>query len=123
MSHYYHDIPGRLRVKNPALKGNQVQCRSVQDFLGLHAGVQAAAANPVTGSVVINYDPKITSSMAIMDMLSQKGYFHKEKAVTSERHMSDSAEKVGHLVGKAVFGAVVEKMFEGSAWRLITVLL
>jgi heavy-metal-associated domain-containing protein len=123
MTYYYHDVPGRLRVKSPKLKGDHTQCRSVQDFVASHDGVHAVAANPVTGSVVVNYDPKCTTSKGIMEILSQGGYFHPEKAVTTDRYINSSAQKVGHLVGKAVLGACVEKMFEGSALSLITVLL
>ena len=123
MTYYYHDIPGRLRVKSPKLKGDQVQCRSAEGFLGMVDGIQAASANPVTGSIIINYDSKIINSRAIMDILSRKGYFHPEKAVTSEKYINSSTEKIGQLVGKAVLGAFVEKAFEGSALSLITVLL
>lgn len=123
MTHYYHEVPGRLRVKSPVLKGDHVQCKSVQDFLGQHDGVQAVSANPVTGSVVVNYDPKVASSGAIKEILAQKGYFRPEKAVTSEKYITDSTGKIGQLVGKVVLSACVEKMFEGSALSLITVLL
>lgn len=123
MQYYYHDVPGRLRVRSPKLKGNPAQCRTVEDFLGRHVGVQAVSANPVTGSVVVNYDPKHASSKALMDTLSREGYFHVEKAVTSERYINDSTGKIGQLVGKAVLSLCVEKVFEGSALSLITVLL
>lgn len=123
MTHYYHEVPGRLRVKSPMLKGDHVQCKSVQDFLGQYDGVRAVSANPVTGSVVVNYDPKVVSSKAIKEILFQKGYFRPDKVVTSERYINDSTGKIGQLVGKVVLSACVEKMFEGSALSLITVLL
>jgi copper chaperone CopZ len=123
MTYYYHDVPGRLRIKSPKLKGDHPQCRMAKGYLEKHEGIQAVSVNPVTGSVVVTYDPKRTSAKAIMELLSREGYFHHEQAVTSERYINNSAEKMGQLVGRIVLAAFVEKVFEGFALSLISLLL
>jgi hypothetical protein len=123
VQHYYHEVPGRLRFKNPALKGKQVLCNKIEDSLACIAGVQSVTASVVTGSVIIHYDPKVVSSGQMIDIVSEQGYFDRQNAVTSDQYMNHSFEKIGQVLGKAVFGAMVEKTFEGSALSLVAALL
>jgi len=123
VNHYYHEVPGRLRIKNPALKGKQVLCNKIEDSLAGIAGVQSVRASVVTGSVTIHYDPKVVGSKQIIDIVSEQGYFDRQKAVTSDQYMNHSFEKIGQALGKAVFGAMVEKTFERSALSLVAALL
>jgi hypothetical protein len=52
-----HATPGRIRFKVPHGKGNPEVLNPVADaFRGL-PGIESVDINPVTGSVVLNYDP------------------------------------------------------------------
>ena len=51
-------IPGRLRVYNLCLAGNAKLAEQVKDYVTSFTGVTSAAVSPVTGSILINYDPK-----------------------------------------------------------------
>jgi hypothetical protein len=53
-----HAMPGRVRIKISRLKGNVVAARELQDRLSEVRGVQRVEANPVTGSVLVLYDPE-----------------------------------------------------------------
>jgi hypothetical protein len=123
VNHYYHEVPGRLRLKSPVLKGKQVLCKKIEDSIACIAGIQSVKASVVTGSVTIYYDQKVLSSGQIIDIVSEQGYFDRNKAITSDQFMNHSFEKIGQAIGKAVFGAMVEKTFEGSALSLVAALL
>ncbi len=51
-----HFIPGRVRLKALALKGNPSLAQELTRLLGVIKGVNAVEANPLTGSLVIAYD-------------------------------------------------------------------
>lgn len=52
-----HHIPGRVRIKIPAARRNRRVLDQVSQFINALEGVQSVEANPVTGSVVVHYDP------------------------------------------------------------------
>lgn len=51
-----HFLPGRVRLKVPAAKGNPAYIAQVREMFLLVPGVQSLDANPITGSVLIRYD-------------------------------------------------------------------
>ena len=52
-----HHIPGRLRFRSAALKGNACACEMARSRLNRIRGVTSVAANPITGSLLVEYDP------------------------------------------------------------------
>ncbi|MBL6614183.1 MAG: hypothetical protein ISP45_09245 [Reyranella sp.] len=52
-----HQVPGRIRMKIPSAKGNPEQLQAYKEVLSLIPGVEDIELNPVTGSVVLKYDP------------------------------------------------------------------
>ncbi|HSU33411.1 MAG TPA: hypothetical protein VLJ11_19440 [Bryobacteraceae bacterium] len=51
-----HHIPGRIRLRIPAAKGNVEKLRGIQQSLGELAGIQAVEINVLLGTIVIRYD-------------------------------------------------------------------
>jgi len=123
MNYYYHEVPGRLRLKTPMLKGNLSLGEKIEYQLLRVGGVQSVKTSAITGSIIVYYDPKIISSNEITNIVAEQGYFDKKKAVTSDQYLNHSFGKVGQVIGKAVFGTMIEKAFEGSALSLIAALL
>ncbi|HET6420985.1 MAG TPA: hypothetical protein VFG19_12545 [Geobacteraceae bacterium] len=123
MNYYLHEVAGRLRFKTPVLKGNHSLGKKIEDLLLDIRGIESVRTSTVTGSIIVHYDSKTISSSEITDIVSDQGYFDKKKAVTSDQYLNHSFERVGQVVGKAVFGAMIEKAFEGSALSLIAALL
>jgi hypothetical protein len=123
MSYYIHNVPGRLRIKIPSIKGDQDMAEEVQGVLRSIEGVNSAKANTLTGSIVIHYDPKAVRSKEILDTLNQAGYVDPSKAITNDQYIRITVSKVGQVIWKVLFGAVVEEALEGSALSLITVLI
>lgn len=123
MRYYLHDVPGRLRVRTPFIKGNESIAKHVERFLEQINGIKSVTTNPLTGSIIMTYDEKKVNSQMLLDTLKTRGIFDPSKAVTNDQYFHSGASKAGQLVYKAVVGAFVEKAFEGSALSFLAVLL
>src|SRR5437879_5091518 len=58
-AHVIHHIPGRMRVKLPHAKGDHATLQRIKEAISPMPGVNEVIINPVTGSVVVHYDPDI----------------------------------------------------------------
>lgn len=58
-----HAIPGRVRFKHDALKGDAKQTVDLRQKLSRIRGISHVETNPVTGSVLIVYDPAYLESL------------------------------------------------------------
>jgi copper chaperone CopZ len=123
MSYYIHNVPGRLRVKTPAVKRNQDAADEIKKILSTMNGIATVDINLTTGSILINYNPKTIEGKDIVNTLQRKGHFDTSQAITNDQYIQRAASKAGNVVGKAIFGTFVEKALEGSALSLITLLI
>lgn len=123
MSYYIHNVPGRLRIKSPSIKKNENVANELKKALSTMPGIATADINLITGSLLVNYNPKSVSYKDILSMLERKGYFDPARATSTDQYVNKALSKAGNMVTKAVFGAVVERAFEGSALSLLAVLL
>src|ERR1700758_2253033 len=51
-----HQVPGRVRMKIPAGKGNPELLKAVSETFAVIPGIEQVTVNPTTGSVVLYYD-------------------------------------------------------------------
>jgi Heavy metal associated domain 2 len=51
-----HQVPGRVRMKIPAGKGNPDLLKQISDVFGVIPGIEEVVVNPTTGSVILHYD-------------------------------------------------------------------
>src|SRR5580698_92926 len=51
-----HQVPGRVRMKIPAGKGNAELLKQISEVFGVIPGIEEVTVNPATGSVVLHYD-------------------------------------------------------------------
>lgn len=123
MAHYIHDIPGRLRVKMPAIKGNSNAAGELQRILDEIEGIDSTSVNTLTGSVIVNYDTRSLKSDVILDTLKERGYLDPSKVITNDQYVEAAVSKVGGVISKALIGLFLEQVFEGSALSLLTVLI
>ena len=56
-THVIHSIPGRVRLRVPALKTNSDLARSLQALLSAQAGITQVTVAPVCHSVTVRHDP------------------------------------------------------------------
>jgi hypothetical protein len=74
VSSYVHALEGRLRIKIPEVKGAPHNAREVERHLGACAGVEEVSANPITGSVLILYNPRLIGQEEIIFACQEIGY-------------------------------------------------
>jgi hypothetical protein len=72
MSCYVHHVPGRLRVRIPAAKGNPIATERLTKKLNELRGIRSVAGNPITGSILIRYDTSTTNAAACLAILDIK---------------------------------------------------
>jgi Heavy metal associated domain 2 len=51
-----HQVPGRVRMKFPAGKGNPELLKQISDAFGVIPGIEQITVNPTTGSIILHYD-------------------------------------------------------------------
>jgi hypothetical protein len=71
---YVHSLEGRLRIKIPRIKGAAGLAQEVERRLRQSPGLEYVSANPTTGSVLILYDPGLTTQEDILSSLERLGY-------------------------------------------------
>jgi hypothetical protein len=94
MSYYLHNVPGRLRLKTPHIKGDKKKAEEIQNFLSQIPGIQSTSTNTITGSLAIHYNPKIVFPKSITDKLNQAGYFDSTKAINNDQYIFSAASSV-----------------------------
>jgi copper chaperone CopZ len=125
MCYYFHNVPGRLRVKTPLVKENRKCIKEVETLLGGIKGINSTTINPFTGSIVISYDAQMVNCEEILDNLEKNGYFDLSKAVMNNYSLSLPAttSKAGNLLKKLLVGMFVQKALEDSALAYLSILL
>jgi hypothetical protein len=69
--HIVHFLPGRLRVKIDKVRHNAPFAEEIQCALTTLRGVHHVEVNPVTGSVLVHYDPLIMGSLHSLEALAE----------------------------------------------------
>jgi len=112
MATYLHAIDGRIRVRFPELRGNRrASARLRKDLRGL-SGVTKVEGNPLTGSLLVEYDNNRLSADDVFASLGVESPVDGAKQGTIlKTGPSDQ--------GKEVRDAVAEKIIEFAAERLL----
>ncbi len=63
------------------------------------------------------------NSKGILEILEEKGLFDSSQLMTGDQYLHNRMEKTGQVIGKAIFGLVLEKAFEGTPMALLSVLI
>jgi hypothetical protein len=69
MDQYIHHIPGKLQIKNPRFINNTVILDEVTTFFESCSGIEYVTANPLTGSLVVNYDATVVDPNTLLEIL------------------------------------------------------
>ncbi|NMB40687.1 MAG: cation-translocating P-type ATPase [Firmicutes bacterium] len=69
----FHLIPGRLRVGIPDLLNNEKLAFQIAHRLAKFSGVKISYANPVTGQILVNFDPLKTDLKLLLSWISYIG--------------------------------------------------
>ncbi len=123
MSYYFHNVPGRLRVKTPVIKNNPKAEYNLKKELGTFYGIATVDINLITGSILINYNPKITNPKDILNFLHRKGYFDPSKAVSNEQYIKEAAAKAGTVIGRSLFSTFAGLALEKTPFSFLALLI
>jgi Heavy metal associated domain 2 len=123
MDYYIHNVPGRLRLRTPLVKGNRASAKHVEGLVKQLRGVDSADVNTITGSVVVHYCQKTISSDVILSALENEGLFDSSRVVSHDQYIHKSASKAGQVIGKFLFGALVEKAIENAGLALVRAMI
>jgi hypothetical protein len=66
-----HHIPGRVRLRHPAICRRPLPARLMREFMSLFPGVTSVQIHIATGSVVIHYDQQRLTLPSLLDGLEQ----------------------------------------------------
>lgn len=113
MSTYVHAIDGRLRVRLPALRGNRRAAAELRRELRALPGVNTVTPNPLTGSVLVEYDSTRLSNDDILDRLGVEPPAATDASATGSLFGDESS------AGPKVQDVVAEKVIEFAAERLL----
>ena len=116
MATYLHALDGRIRARFPKLRDDRRAAARLRQTLRALTGVTTVDVNPLTGSVLVEYDSERLSANAIFDVL--------------DVDPPDGTEKRGALLKKEsstqrteVRDVVAEKLIEFAAERLLLAVL
>jgi len=123
MSYYIHNVPGRLRVKSPAVRRNSDAEYDLRKILGTINGIATVDINRTTGSILINYNPRVLNHKDILVTLQNKGYFDSSRAETNDEYLKRVASKAGNVIGRALFGTFLDIALEESALSFLSLLI
>ncbi len=68
----HNTLQGRLRVRSEELRGNERTLRAMAQELGGLSGIGNVETNPITGSILVNYDVALLKEKDILFHLSEK---------------------------------------------------
>lgn len=75
---YLHALDGRIRVKRTLIKGAPHKAVVLEQQLRAYSGIAEVTANPITGSVLVLYDPQQLEQQEVFDLLRAVNCFPEE---------------------------------------------
>lgn len=106
-----HQIPGRIRLRVPGMRGNADYFAALTDSLGDAPGVQDVKASPGTASVVVRFDGE---AQRIFEQMHRFGLSPKTR-----EDVSEAVKRAGLGRVRLVSGRDIDPMFmAGTALAL-----
>jgi hypothetical protein len=124
MSDYFHHVPGRMRIKIPTIKQRPYKVTAVELLFKCESGIIDAKASPVTGSLVLTYDPDVVDVTALIAVLKNNAYLREDTLLLVNRF--GKATVFSHLtqaVGRAALSWAVGKALESNGLGVLTALI
>lgn len=142
MSHYIHDLPGRLRVKSRALKNRDGTADRAIAALQAVRGVRVTEVNAVTGSVLVRYDPAAVNASRLLDVLKEHGIIGPAVPATrppapvawfnpyedrlqgwADRVEPRLVEDLAKRLARVLFETILERLFHRAAVAVVAALI
>jgi hypothetical protein len=123
VNYYVHNVPGRLRLRNPAFKNSSVHYDVQKALVNMGHGIGTADFNLTTGSLLVHYDPAEIHHQDILNVLERAGFYHPEKKITNDQVIHQATTKAFNVVTKAVTGAFIETALQGTGLSFLAILI
>jgi hypothetical protein len=114
MKTYIHSVPGRLRIRISHAKDNPGLGAEIRNILQSREAITRVAFNATTGSIVVHYRKRETTSEAILADLETGGYLNPGSTAMEEPVARRAMDRAGQALGKAVCGWAVGRALEGT---------
>ena len=110
-AYVHHQIPGRVRFRLPAAKGEDQRLRELSSAIAKVDGVNAVHYNPVIGSILIEYSPREYRDLSSLDKsLNESGIPIEVRLPVPQDDASPSRNKRHHR-RKSQAAKVVDSFF------------
>lgn len=105
-----HFLPGRLRLKVPAAKGEDHELREISSAIAKTEGIDRVEYNPITGSILIQYSPKRYNNLQALESgLSSSAA---PLALTNSYPGYDGAKRPRYQRGRSIAAKRVDAFFK-----------
>ncbi|MFW5816031.1 MAG: HMA2 domain-containing protein [Wenzhouxiangella sp.] len=121
MSHYFHHVPGRIRIRSRRLRSNVAHAQALVAHLLETEGVQDVKTNERNGSITIHYDRSEATGIRIIGMLASEGFVPNGQ-VTQQTSAASGDGDLFAAFSRAVVGAVAQQTVTRSLSTLVTIL-
>ena len=74
VSPYLHALDGRIRIKIVAVKDSPAKATEVEQALRQKDGITSVKANPMTGNVLILFEPALINQEQVLEAIRDAGY-------------------------------------------------
>ncbi|WP_354682364.1 HMA2 domain-containing protein [Cupriavidus necator] len=118
-----HHVPGRLRLKLPAMKRNDDTARRIERSVTALPGVRDACANTLTGSIVIRFYPRLTTGEQIVAALRADGYVTAGMTLAAPARTSVATSERSASLADAIAKKAVDALVERCAVAVIAALI
>jgi copper chaperone CopZ len=120
ISSYVHALEGRLRIKVPEVKGAPLKAREIEGHLSLCPGVEEVSANPITGSVLVLYNPRLIGQEEIILAFKEIGYLEE---TTPKTHREAGGTRNHEGAVTRVVTAVASTIMEVALSSLVAAII
>jgi hypothetical protein len=112
-----------MRVKNPEFKQQPEAGEKAKRMLQAMRGVTEVTFTPLTGSLVILYNPRRTAPERISERLSDCGWFDAREVVSADDYVRTAMTQAGMRLGRVAVGWALGKALEKSGLSLLAALI
>jgi copper chaperone CopZ len=123
MTHYVHHVPGRLRVKTPALKRQEHRACEVKTYLESIEGVFDVEVSTVTGSVLIKYDAARVNPAVLLNSMRDLGLVHHDHVTGNHTGAVSTGSPLANSAANTFLNKLLETAIEKSAVALIAAVI
>jgi hypothetical protein len=110
-----------MRIKIPSIKQRPYKVTAVESLFKFSPGIVNAKASPVTGSLVLTYDPDVVHPTALIGILKQNYYLQGDASRLVNRAGSRAISTViGRTVGKAAFSWAVGRALQSNGLGMLS---